>query len=350
MLMSGKQSGGGASGIANLGGLCGSFGYSFNQMFVNGSSAATFQEARLVAHEIGHNLGSPHSNCYPSPPDTCQSECAGTNTCPADGTYQGVLTSGTIMSYCHLYGCNTQLVFHPRTLNDYFTPNVVDAATAPNQCVFPAYSIASLTPNNGPTVGGTPVSIKGLALTGTNTVTFGGTPATAVVVVDDTTVTAVAPAHATGAVTVALGNSSGGSANLPNAFFYGNTSAAASFFTLTPCRIVDTRGFGAPIQGGAMAAGAQRTWTLTGVCGVPASAKAVSANVTITSAVSTGLLAFYPGNAFPLGTSTLNYGAGQTRANNSMLELATNGAGSVGVANAAPGSVHVILDVNGYFE
>ncbi len=136
----------------------------------------------------------------------------------------------------------------------------------------------------------------------------------------------------------------------PTADFAGDTSAASGFFSVTPCRIVDTRGFGAPIQGGAMAAAAQRTWTLTGVCGVPGSAKAVSANVTITDATAAGMLTFYPGNAFPLGTSTVNYATGQTRANNSMLELATNGSGSVGVANASAGSVHVILDVNGYFE
>ncbi len=351
-LLSGKSTSG-ASGRAWVGALCSpSIGYSASQVFAGNSSVASSLEAMLVAHELGHNFGSPHTHCYAVPrPDNCWSGeggCySGATACPASNTYNGVTTRGTIMSYCHQLSCMDNYVFHTETMLRYFNGSTAAAAGV---CLFPAYSIASLTPNNGPTVGGTPVSIKGLALTGTNSVTFGGTPATAVVVVNDTTVTAIAPAHATGAVTVAVGNSSGGSANLANAYFYGNPSSASNFFAITPCRIVDTRGNGAPIQGGAIGAAAQRTWTLTNVCGVPSSAVAVSANVTSTGGTAAGLLTMYPGNAFPLGTSALSYGANQTRANNAVLELATNGAGTVGITNGSAGSVHVILDVNGYFQ
>ena len=368
-LLSGKSTSG-ASGIAWVSPtpLCSpTTGYSVSQVFGGNTPSASALEAMLVAHELGHNFGSPHTHCYSGTrPDNCYGleggGCySGITTCPASSTYNGVTTRGTIMSYCHLNifnaqgnleraACEDNYVFHTETMLRYFNASTADAAAAPNQCLFPAYSIASLTPNNGPTAGGTAVSIKGLALTGTNSVTFGGTPATSVVVVNDTTVTAVSPAHATGKVSVVVGNSSGGTATLTDAFFYANTSAASAFFSLTPCRIVDTRGFGAPIQGGSLAANSQRTWTLINVCGVPASAKAVSANVTITGSSAVGQLSFYPGNAFPLGTSTLNYGAGQTRANNAMLELATDGLGSVGVLNSSAGAVHVILDVNGYFQ
>ena len=48
------------------------------------------------------------------------------------------------------------------------------------------------------------VTITGTGFTGTTGVTFGGTPATGVTVVDDTTITATTPAHAPGAVDVVV--------------------------------------------------------------------------------------------------------------------------------------------------
>ena len=54
------------------------------------------------------------------------------------------------------------------------------------------------------------------------------------------------------------------------------------------------------------------------------------------------------GSSLP-SSSALNYGAGQTRANNAVLSL--NGAGSLAVlCEQQSGQVHFILDVNGYFE
>ena len=44
--------------------------------------------------------------------------------------------------------------------------------------------------------------------------------------------------------------------------------------------------------------------------------------------------------------STINFRAGQTRANNAIVPLGTGG--TLAVQSAAP--THFILDVNGYFE
>ncbi|MDV9187061.1 PxKF domain-containing protein [Streptomyces sp. SR27] len=67
-----------------------------------------------------------------------------------------------------------------------------------------APAVTGLAPDHGTTGGGATVTLTGTHLTGTTAVTFGGTPATAVTVVDDHTVTATAPAHAAGTVDVAL--------------------------------------------------------------------------------------------------------------------------------------------------
>src|SRR6185436_14347283 len=51
--------------------------------------------------------------------------------------------------------------------------------------------------------------------------------------------------------------------------------APLDFFTLPPCRLVDTR-----IDLPALQPGAQRTFVLTGACGVPSTARALSVNLT----------------------------------------------------------------------
>ena len=50
------------------------------------------------------------------------------------------------------------------------------------------------------------------------------------------------------------------------------------------------------------------------------------------------------------GSSTLNFRAAQTRANNAIVPLGA--AGAIAVVSGQPpgGSVHVIIDVNGYFR
>jgi hypothetical protein len=83
-------------------------------------------------------------------------------------------------------------------------------------------------------------------------------------------------------------------------------------------------------------------------CGIPVDATAISVNVTITSPSAGGHLTFYPtGEAVPL-VSTINYRAGQTRANNAILLLGP--AVEFDVACASVGTVDFILDANGYFR
>jgi uncharacterized repeat protein (TIGR01451 family) len=136
----------------------------------------------------------------------------------------------------------------------------------------------------------------------------------------------------------------------------GNNTATAStaltrvqgFYSLPPCRLADTRGTsGVPIGGPRLAAGGIRTINVRELCGLPGNAVAISYNVTVTGATSAGDLRLFPGGS-PSFSSVINYLSGQTRANNGVVPLASDG--SIGVqCDQASGTTEFILDVNGYF-
>src|SRR5690606_418888 len=124
-------------------------------------------------------------------------------------------------------------------------------------------------------------------------------------------------------------NPDGQSGSRANAYFYAPPPVATSYYTVTPCRLVDTRNPTGPRGGPALGAGASRIFTLTGACNVPADAKALTVNVTVVGPGAAGNFETFPGNAFPLGTSVVSFRAGQTRASNATLMLATDGSGKV---------------------
>jgi hypothetical protein len=131
-----------------------------------------------------------------------------------------------------------------------------------------------------------------------------------------------------------------------------------AFYTVTPCRISDSRLAGNGSYGGPPLVGGEiRTMTVTGSwsgggCNIPPGASAISLNVTITGPTAEGYLALFPGgDGFP-GTSSINFSANQTRANNAVVPLSFNGLGhlSVGVGLPPGNQVNVIIDTNGYFQ
>ena len=91
------------------------------------------------------------------------------------------------------------------------------------QVVMPAPIISSLSPNSGPSSGGTSVTINGQYFTNVSSVTFGGTDATSFNFVSDSQITAVAPARSIGTVNVAV-TAVGGTTNKLNAFTYTNSA------------------------------------------------------------------------------------------------------------------------------
>jgi uncharacterized repeat protein (TIGR01451 family) len=122
------------------------------------------------------------------------------------------------------------------------------------------------------------------------------------------------------------------------------------YYTVVPCRLVDTRGaVGVPYGGPALPAQSTRTFVATGQCGVAAGAKALSFNIVATQGTATGHLRLYGAGVTPPLVSTINYAAGQTRSNNGIVILGA--AGDFVVQSGQPtGTVHVIIDVNGYFQ
>jgi hypothetical protein len=121
------------------------------------------------------------------------------------------------------------------------------------------------------------------------------------------------------------------------------------FIGLAPCRIVDTRGNGAPIQGGIFTGGSDvRNYVLAGICGIPASARAVSLNFAVTGPGQTapGFLTAWPtGGAVPL-VSILNWSQVPMQIANAAV-VPTSATTSITVNVSAP--THVIVDVNGYY-
>ena len=120
---------------------------------------------------------------------------------------------------------------------------------------------------------------------------------------------------------------------------------ASDFYTVAPCRVVDTRG-GLPLI-----SGVERTLPVAGSCGVPAHAVAVALNVTVADPTSLGNVRLYPANVQKPDATAINFLAGANRANAAVLPLSTDGTGTLTAEPYLPGggSVHLILDVVGYF-
>jgi len=80
-------------------------------------------------------------------------------------------------------------------------------------------TLTAVNATTGPAAGGAGVTLTGTGLTGATSVTFGGIAATSVNVINSTTVTAVTPAHAAGAVDVVINTPAGG-ATLTSGYTY----------------------------------------------------------------------------------------------------------------------------------
>ena len=132
-------------------------------------------------------------------------------------------------------------------MSDFFT-------TTPNT----APIISSISPNSGPTAGGTTVTISGTGFAVGATVKFGTTSATNVNVVGSTTITAVTPARSSGSVNVVVTNPGGQNATSNNGYTYAG-AAAPTVSSVNPTSGPTAGGTSITISGTGFAAGATVT-------------------------------------------------------------------------------------------
>lgn len=126
---------------------------------------------------------------------------------------------------------------------------------------------------------------------------------------------------------------------------------ALRFYPLTPCRVIDTRRADGPLGGPILTANEKRVFgPATGACAIPSGAIALAVNVTVTTTAAAGNLRVYSGDVTPTVFNSVSFAAGRTRACSSILRLATNGVGTIGISNDSAGATHAIVDVSGYFR
>ena len=156
------------------------------------------------------------------------------------------------------------------------------------------------------------------------------------------------------------------SANSVNNMFIGAifqyTLPTLSFVPITPARVFDSRL--APFGAAKIATGVARTINvkdgvdnLTGAVSaadaVPAGAKAVAFNFTITGTVNAGFGVLNPGTSSAVASSNINWTAsGLTLANSGIVALGTgtDDRKATIVVVGASASTHVIIDITGYFR
>jgi len=130
---------------------------------------------------------------------------------------------------------------------------------------------------------------------------------------------------------------------------YVPNAAPLSFFTITPCRVVDTRQPNGPYGGPSLAGGgARRLFQLAGQCGVPADAKAVAANITAIPSTS-GFFSVGPSGVANV-SSTVNFQAGKVRAGNAVVGLTGDPLGAIWVQSNSAGTADLLIDLAGYFK
>ena len=120
------------------------------------------------------------------------------------------------------------------------------------------------------------------------------------------------------------------------------------FYTLSPCRLLDTRQAYGPTGGPALPFSIPRVFVAAGRCGIPAGAKALAVNITVLDPPGPGNVRLFPGDADTTPTSAINFTTGVTRSNNAIVPLASSGSGTLSLQSSVAGA-HVVLDVTGYF-
>ena len=120
------------------------------------------------------------------------------------------------------------------------------------------------------------------------------------------------------------------------------------FYSVAPCRIVDTRNPTGPTGGPILTAGIPRHFPIAGQCSVPPSATAAVLNFAVITPAAGGFITAWPFGTPQPTASTLNYDTGDiVLANGAVIPL-TTGASSISVVSMA--TADLVIDVTGYYQ
>ena len=119
------------------------------------------------------------------------------------------------------YTSSSTVGSYPTTCSGGSAPGyVVSYAAGVITVVHPAPTVTSVSPSDGPSAGGTSITITGTGFRAGATVDMGGTPCTSVTVVSATSVTCTTPARNGGGANVVVTNSDARSGTLANGFTF----------------------------------------------------------------------------------------------------------------------------------
>jgi hypothetical protein len=133
--------------------------------------------------------------------------------------------------------------------------------------------------------------------------------------------------------------------------YFVNGAAGNEYFPVTPARYLDTRVHNpanAHILHNGVPYAFQVGGRTVGGTTIPADAVAITGNLTVTGQTKKGYLSLTPDSQPVPATSTLNFPAGDNRANNVTVKLGAGG--NLYVVYRGTGVAHAILDVTGYFR
>ena len=131
-------------------------------------------------------------------------------------------------------------------------------------------------------------------------------------------------------------------------YFVGSSpSATGAFGAVTPSRVLDTRAGNGAIRAQVPTHG-EVAVKVAGTANVPASGvSAVVVNITATAPAAGGWVAGYPDETTQPNVSNLNFAAGETRPNLSVVPVGADG--RITLFNGSYGTVQLIVDISGYF-
>jgi PKD repeat protein len=124
-------------------------------------------------------------------------------------------------------------------------------------------------------------------------------------------------------------------------------TSGATYHPMTPARVLDTRN----ATGGLtrLTANTPATFTVAGTHGIPASAKAVTGNITVVNPSNSWAVYLGPLATATPGTSTINFNAGQVKGNSLTVTLGDLGTLSATYMSSSGATIDLVFDVTGYY-